>query len=107
MDFVTVRRLAERRALGLLALPWFALSSACGAVYPEIGTPVRPAGSRQLDPPPPDDMVYLKFARAEIPTRTRDGRQWDSVGGSAPDPFAKLLLEDKEILVTPVQANTL
>lgn len=51
--------------------------------------------------------MYLKFAHAQIPTRTRDGRQWDSVGGSAPDPFAKLLIDDKEILVTPVQANTL
>jgi membrane-associated protease RseP (regulator of RpoE activity) len=68
---------------------------------------VRAPGARQLDPPPPDDIVFLKFASAQIPTRTRDGRQWDSVGGSAPDPFAKLLIEDKEILVTPVQANTL
>jgi len=52
-------------------------------------------------------MVFLKFANAQIPTRTRDGRQWDSVGGSAPDPFAKLLIQDREILLTPVQANTL
>ena len=29
------------------------------------------------------------------------------MGGSAPDPFAKLLVEGREILVTPVQANTL
>jgi membrane-associated protease RseP (regulator of RpoE activity) len=90
--------------LGLLASVSL---SACGAVYPEISTPARPAGSRKLEPPPPDDLVFLKFESAHIPTRTRDGRQWDSVGGSAPDPFAKLLIEDKEILVTPVQANTL
>ena len=51
--------------------------------------------------------MYLKFAGAHIPTHTRDGRQWDSVGGSAPDPFAKLMIGDKEILATPVQANTL
>ena len=51
--------------------------------------------------------MFLKFANAHIPTHTRDGRQWDSVGGSAPDPFAKLLIDDKEILLTPVQANTL
>jgi len=51
--------------------------------------------------------VFLKFANAQIPTHTRDGRQWDSIGGSAPDPFAKLLIDDKEILLTPVQANTL
>jgi hypothetical protein len=79
----------------------------CGAVYPEISTPVRAAGTRRLDPPPPADLVYLKFANAHIPNHTRDGRQWDSVGGSAPDPFAKLLIDDKEILLTPVQANTL
>lgn len=95
------------RLLGVLAVSGLALLSACGAVYPEVSTPVRPAGERRLDPPPPDDLVFLKFANAQIPTRTRDGRQWDSVGGSAPDPFAKLLIEDREILVTPVQANTL
>lgn len=81
--------------------------SGCGAVYPEISTPVRAAGTRRLEPPPPSDLVFLKFANAHIPKHTRDGRQWDSVGGSAPDPFAKLLIEDKEILLTPVQANTL
>ncbi len=100
---VTVRGLAQ--LLGLLPL-WLSMQ-ACGAVYPEITTPVRPAGTRRLDPPPPEDLVYLKFAKAVIPSRTRDGRQWDSVGGSAPDPFAKLIIDEKEILVTPVQANTL
>ena len=94
--------------LGQRVLPLsIALLAACGAVYPEVSTPVRAAGARRLEPPPPDDLVYLKFANAQIPTRTRDGRQWDSVGGSAPDPFAKLLIDDKEILLTPVQANTL
>jgi hypothetical protein len=72
-----------------------------------MSTPVRAPGERRLDPPPPEDMVFLKFANAQIPTRTRDGRQWDSVGGSAPDPFAKILIQDREILLTPVQANTL
>ena len=80
---------------------------ACGAVYPEISTPVRAPGTRQLDPPPPEDLIFLKFASAHIPTRTRDGREWDSVGGSAPDPFAKISIDDKEIVLTPVQANTL
>lgn len=88
-------------------LPLWLSVQACSAVYPEIATPVRPAGTRRLDPPPPEGLVYLKFASAVIPPRTRDGRQWDSVGGAAPDPFAKLLIDDKELLVTPVQANTL
>ena len=103
MISVRVRGLA--RLVGLLPL-WLAVQ-ACGAVYPEIATPVRPPGTRKLDPPPPPDLVYLRFAKAVIPPRTRDGRQWDSVGGAAPDPFAKLIVDDKEILVTPVQANTL
>lgn len=101
--FRSAARVLPSTCLGLGAL----LVTACGAVYPEIATPVRAAGTRKLDPPPPDDIVFLKFKSAQIPTRTRDGRNWDSVGGSAPDPFAKLLMEDKEILLTPVQANTL
>ncbi len=112
MLFVRAFRVAERAlssaslSCGVVAVIAFG-STACGAVYPEIATPVRPAGTRTLDPPPPEDIVFLKFKSAQIPTRTRDGRNWDSVGGSAPDPFAKLIMDDKEILVTPVQANTL
>jgi len=86
-------------ALGLLG---------CGAVYPQLETPVRtPPGQVALTPPPPDDLVFLKFAGAVIPTRTRDGRNWDSVGGSLPDAFAKLMVDGKVILETPVQSNTL
>jgi hypothetical protein len=96
-----------RACLGSMGLLGLGALAGCGAVYPEVATPVRVPGARTLSPPPPDDIVYLKFASALIPTRTRDGRQWDSVGGSAPDPFAKLLVDDKEVLVTPVQANTL
>lgn len=86
-------------ALGLLG---------CGAVYPQLETPVRsPPGHVLLTPPPPEDLVFLKFAGALIPTRTRDGRNWDSVGGSLPDAFAKLVVDGKVILETPVQSNSL
>ncbi|HYQ28387.1 MAG TPA: PDZ domain-containing protein [Polyangiaceae bacterium] len=100
---VRVHGFAHAFAMGLLGLGL----AGCGAVYPEISTPVRAAGTRRLEPPPPADLVFLKFANAHIPAHTRDGRQWDSVGGEAPDPFAKLSIEDKELLLTPVQANTL
>jgi hypothetical protein len=80
----------------------------CGAVYPELSAPVRPAPSqRELVPPPPADLLFIAFKSAEIPERTRDGRKWDSIGGAAPDPFAKLFIDDKELIVTPVHANTL
>lgn len=87
----------------------FALGcSGCGAVYPQLQTPVRtPPAHVVLDPPPPDDLLFLKFAGAVIPTRTRDGRNWDSVGGSLPDAFAKLFVDDQVILETPVQSNSL
>jgi PDZ domain/C2 domain len=80
----------------------------CGAVYPQLGTPVRtPPAHVALTPPPPDELLFVKFAGAMIPTRTRDGRSWDSVGGSLPDAFAKLFVDGKLILETPVQSNTL
>jgi hypothetical protein len=80
----------------------------CGAVYPQLSTPIRtPPAHVKLAPPPPDDLLFVKFAGAVIPTRTRDGRNWDSVGGSLPDAFAKLFVDGKVILETPVQSNTL
>jgi hypothetical protein len=80
----------------------------CGAVYPQLETPVRtPPAHVTLAPPPPDDLLFIKFAGAVIPSRTRDGRNWDSVGGSLPDAFAKLYVDGKVILETPVQSNTL
>jgi hypothetical protein len=80
----------------------------CGAVYPQLETPVRmPPAHIALVPPPPEDMLFLKFGGAVIPSRTRDGRSWDSIGGSLPDAFAKLIIDGKVILETPVQSNSL
>lgn len=91
-------------ALGVL----LSMLPACGAVYPELSTPVRTAPTHLTQiPAPPEDLLFVEFGGAVIPTRTRDGRQWDSVGGSMPDAFAKLLVDGKEILITPVQSNTL
>jgi hypothetical protein len=93
-------------ALG--CVPVALASSACGAVYPELSSPVRavPQG-KELAPPAPKTLRYIAFQSAQIPERTRDGRRWDSYGGSAPDPFAKLLVNGKELILTPVQSNTL
>lgn len=80
----------------------------CGAVYPQLSTPVRtPPAHVELTPPPPEDLLFVKFAGAVIPKTTRDGRKWDSVGGSLPDAFAKLIVDGRVILETPVQSNTL
>jgi hypothetical protein len=104
----SLSRLAfARLALGPIALAALGLGG-CGAVYPQLETPLRqPPRQAVLAPPPPEDLLFLKFAGATIPRRTRDGRNWDDVGGSLPDPFAKLIVNGKVILETPVQSNTL
>ena len=110
MRYVRAPMWALRRST--LLFPFvFGLSLAalgCGVVYPELSSPVRtPPPGFTLEPPPPNDILYLRFEGAEIPARTRDGRQWDSLGGAAPDPFAKLFVDGKEVIVTPVQSDTL
>lgn len=99
MELRGLSRLVALSALGL---------GACSAVYPELATPVRdvPTGYR-FDPAPPDDLLYVTFEKATIPSRTRDGRDWDSTGGSLPDVFAKLVVDKVPTVVTPVQSNSL
>lgn len=106
--FVATARVGVASVRFVMLAAFALLGAGCGAVFPELGTPVRevPKGFR-FDPPPPEDLLYLEFARAVIPPRTRDGRAWDSVGGSLPDAFAKLIVDDKNLIVTPVHANTL
>jgi hypothetical protein len=82
--------------------------TACGAVFPEITPLVKaPPAGRDIEPKPPANLVFLAFNGAEIPPHTRDGRAWDSLGGSLPDPFAKLFVDDREVFRTPVQSDTL
>src|SRR3972149_994024 len=83
------------------------LTLGCGTVYPELSTPVRPAAAQaDLSPGPPSDLFYIAFESARIPARTRDGRQWDKLGGSAPDPFAIFFLNEAELFRTPIQPTT-
>jgi hypothetical protein len=95
-------------AKALLALPLVLplVLGGCPAVYPELGTRTHaiPSG-RQLDPPPPPDVRWLKIASATVPEKTRGGRTWSANGKS--DPYAKLFANGKELFRTPVQSNTL
>lgn len=93
-----------RMAVSLLAVgPTFG----CAAVYPEIATPVKPVPpGRELMPPPPTDVLYIAIRQVEIPPRTRDGRRWDELGKGAPDPYAKIFLNDHELFVTSTQSDT-
>jgi hypothetical protein len=99
-----VRSVPIARAAALLAAGMLLLG--CPAVYPEIGTRTRSVRATQvLDPPPPDDIRWIQFASAKIPEKRRDGEAWRA-GGKPPDPYAKLLVNGKELIRTPVQSGT-
>jgi hypothetical protein len=96
--------LATRLSLGLLAA---SVLWGCPAVYPELGTRTRPMLPGQpLDPPPPQDLRWIRFLAGTVPERTRDGRSWQQNGKFA-DPYVKLIVNGKELLKTPVQHDTL
>jgi len=90
-------------ALGSAAL----VLAACTAVYPELQTPVRSAEGRDVEVAP-NELRWLAFKGANVPTETRDGRKWGgSLGRSAPDPYAVLYLNGKVLLKTAPQGGTL
>ena len=81
----------------------------CAAVYPELGTAIRPfkGETQQLDPPPPEELRWIRFTGATIPTQMRDGRTWQQSLGRLPNPYAKLIINDVEIMRTKPQTGTL
>ncbi len=82
-------------------------SSGCAVIYPEFATPVRPAPpAAEMDPPPPPDLFYVAVKRAEVPPRTRDGRDWDDSGNGKPDPFAIVFINGTELFRTPTERDT-
>lgn len=84
------------------------LTLGCPAVFPEIGTRMKVAPKEAiLDPPPPETLVWIRFVSAKVPEKTRDGRKWDQVLGSLPDPYAKLIVNEAELFRTTVQTDTL
>ena len=71
----------------------------CGAVYPELVTTLRaPDAESVMQPPPPDDLYYLYFEGATVPSHTRDGRAWS---GSGPTTYAKFKVDGSTLFQTP------
>lgn len=78
--------------------------TSCAAVYPEMTTAVRsPAPGQELEPPPPEDHFYIRIDKAWVPPKMVGGQSWP---GGVPDPFAKLIVNEKEILRTSVESNS-
>lgn len=79
-------------------------SMACSLVYPEMQTALRPLPENvEPDPPPADDLYFVYFEGASIPPKDRGGLPWP---GGAPDPVAKLIVNDAVLFQTPVQSRT-
>lgn len=102
------RRVSYVIGWGLQGIGLAAMMAGCAVMYPTLSTPVRGAVAvEQYEPPPPKDILFVSIKSARIPIKTRDGRNWDEGGGHAPDPFAVLFVDDKEMLRTSVVSNTL
>jgi hypothetical protein len=104
-----MHRSEDRSRLGRALLVTAALALwGCPAVYPELGTRMSSvAPGRVLEPAPPPDVRWIKFVSANVPERTRDGRPWGQAFGKLPDPYAKLYVNGKELVRTPVHGDTL
>ena len=81
-DMTAVSSASGGRRRGWLMVGWLGLvlaaasSLACSAVYPEMSTALKSAPQgRQLEPPPGPELLFIRIQSAEIPKKTRDGRQ--------------------------------
>lgn len=81
--------------------------AACAAVYPELQTPVRAPPPGKVADRTPGGFRYVAVLRAKVPDHTRDGRAWDSVGDTAPDPYVVVAIDGRAIIRTPTRSDTL
>lgn len=64
------------------------------------------AEETRLDPPPPEDIVWLSIAEAAISSKNRRGRPWAEAGGP-PNPVVILEIDGQKVLETPEVGATL
>jgi hypothetical protein len=82
-------------------------TAGCAIVFSEQATPIRnPSPDQVLEPEPPSDVFYLWVQSAHVPTKTPDGRSWDKLGGSAPDVYAILFVDQVEVARTVIVPNS-
>ena len=94
--------------LGVVSAGCLGLSLACGAIFPEIATPIGPPPNLESpSPEPPDDYVYFYLKTVRVQTQTRDGRKWGKGGDGLPNPYAILFIDGTEVTRTEVQPDTL
>jgi hypothetical protein len=93
--------------------PWravaaLAMTVSCVAFYPELRTSLREVGEDEVvEGRPPRRMAYIEFEKARIPPKAPDGRPWDGSDDDLPDPVARLIVDDRCLIETPVEQDTL
>jgi hypothetical protein len=93
-----------QHAFAFLFVACSLIGAGCSAVYPEMKTAVRPQSEGVTpDPLPAADLYYIYFEGAWVPPKDQGGLVWP---GGAPDPLAKLLVDDVPVIVTPTQSKT-
>src|SRR5262245_15343259 len=97
----------KRLAFALALASVLAAAQGCVALYPEIGTNIRKITAEQaLDPPPPEDLRWIRIVSGTIKDSMRDGRTWKEAIGKLPDPYAKLYINDAEVMRTNAKSET-
>lgn len=98
---------SARSGAALWLAAWLLASClGCAAVYPEVKTRIGPAPpDAELEPPPPEQLLFIAFESVTVPRTTRGGRPWDDVGNPAPDPIGKVFIDNDELFRTPIEAD--
>jgi len=107
-----VRLVSTLRLSSLVRLVLTAAGAAClvscAAVYPELSTRFDKAPATGThDPPPPEDRHFFRVVKGKVPPRARDGRTWDQVFGSLPDPYVRVLVNGTELMKTKAASDTI
>lgn len=101
------RRPAAWRARLAGAALALACGPGCAAIYPEVQTPVRaPIAGQTLQPAPDPHFVWVAVDEGEVPPKTRDGRRWRDSKSGAPNPFAIVFVNGRELLRTESRSDT-
>jgi hypothetical protein len=79
---------------------------ATGCAYPRRTTLMNPAPASAQPETQPDNLWSIRFVDAQLPEFKGGGIPWDS-DGTPPDPFVRLVINDRTIWESPVQRDTL
>lgn len=94
------------RATFLASSTLLAVLAASGCAYPRKQTVMNPAPPDRVKADErPKDMWSLRIVDAELPQTKPGGLPWDS-DGTPPDPFVRVLVNERQVWESPVKKDT-